>query len=84
MGHSKISVTIPDEIYNEINTLTLKEHVKLSHFVTEALVEKLRRKRESVFIEKVNEVFKDSEVQKEQRRMAELIADNTEVQELPW
>jgi metal-responsive CopG/Arc/MetJ family transcriptional regulator len=84
MGHSRISVTIPDEIYNEINTLTLKEHVKLSHFVTEALIEKLRRKREVIFIEKVNEVFKDTEVQKEQRHMAELIADNTEVQELPW
>ena len=84
MGHSRISVTIPDEIYNEINRLALKEHVKLSHFVTEALIEKLRRKRETIFIEKVNEVFKDTEVQKEQRLMAELIADNTEVQELPW
>jgi metal-responsive CopG/Arc/MetJ family transcriptional regulator len=84
MGHSRISVTIPDEIYNEITSLTLKEHVKLSHFVTEALIEKLRRKREVIFIEKVNEVFKDTEVQKEQRHMAELIADNTEVQELPW
>ena len=63
MGHSRISVTIPDEIYNEINTLALKEHIKLSHFVTEALIEKLRRKRETIFIEKVNEVFKDTEVQ---------------------
>lgn len=84
MGHSRISVTIPDEIYNEINRLTLKEHIKLSHFVTQALIEKLRRNREAIFIEKVNEVFKDTAVQKEQRRMAELIADNTEVQELPW
>jgi metal-responsive CopG/Arc/MetJ family transcriptional regulator len=84
MGHSRISVTIPDEIYNEINELALKEHIKLSHFVSQALIEKLRRKREAIFIEKVNEVFKDTEVQKEQRRMAELIADNTEVQELPW
>ena len=84
MGHSRISVTIPDEIYHEINELALKEHIKLSHFVSQALIEKLRRKREAIFIEKVNEVFKDTEVQKEQRLMAELIADNTEVQELPW
>jgi len=84
MGHSKISVTIPDEIYNDINELASKGKVKLSHFVTEALVDKIRKKREEAYIQKLNEAFEDNEIIKEQRQMAELIADNTDVEELPW
>ncbi len=84
MGHSKLSVTIPDEIYNDINEMASKEKVKLSHLVTEALVDKLRRKREETYIQQVNMAFEDNEIVEEQRQMAELIADNTDVEELPW
>ena len=84
MAHSKISVTIPDEIYNDINEMASKEKVKLSHLVTEALVDKLRKKREEAYIQELNEAFEDSEIINEQRQMAELIADNTDVEELPW
>mgnify|MGYP003565913201 FL=1 len=84
MGHSKLSVTIPDEIYHEINELASKEKIKVSHLVTEALAEKLRKTREEAFIQQVNKVFKDEEVAEEQRRLAELIADDTNVDELPW
>jgi len=84
MGHSKLSVTIPDEIYDQINEIASKEKIKLSHLVTEALVEKLRMNREQAYLQQVNEVFKDAEVVEEQRRMAETIADSTNVAELPW
>ena len=84
MGHSKLSVTIPDEIFDEINALASKEKIKLSHLVAEALVEKLRIIREQAYIQQINEVFKDEDVVQEQRRMAEIIADNTNVEELPW
>ena len=84
MAHSKLSVTIPDEIYDQINEFASKEKIKLSHLVTEALVDKLRMKKEQAYIQQVNEVFKDEEVVEEQRRMADIIADNTNVEELPW
>lgn len=84
MGHSKISVTIPDEIYNDINEMASREKVKLSHLVTEALIDKLRKKREQDYIQQVNKAFEDNEVAEEQQQMAELIADNTDVEELPW
>ena len=84
MGHTKLSVTIPDEIYDQINEFASKGKIKLSHLVTEALVEKLRMNREQAYIQQVNEVFKDGEVVEEQHRMAEVIADNTNVDELPW
>ena len=84
MGHSKISVTIPDKIYNDIYEIALKEKVKLSHLVTEALVDKLRKKREESYIQEINKAFEDNEIVEEQRQMAELIADNTDVEELPW
>ena len=84
MGHSKLSVTIPDEIYDQINEFASKEKIKLSHLVTEALVEKLRMNREQAYIQQVNEVFEDEKVVEEQRRMAEIIADNANVAELPW
>jgi len=84
MGHSKLSVTIPDDIYDQINRCASKEKIKLSHLVTEALIEKLRMKREQAYIQQVNEVFQDEDVVEEQRRMAAIIADNTNVEELPW
>ena len=62
MGHSKISVTIPDEIYNDINEMASREKVKLSHLVTEALVDKLRKKREEAYIQQVNNAFEDEEL----------------------
>jgi metal-responsive CopG/Arc/MetJ family transcriptional regulator len=84
MGHSKLSVTIPDEIYNDINKMASREKVKLSHLVTEALVDKLRKKREESYIQEINKAFEDNEIEEEQRQMAELIAENTDVEELPW
>ena len=84
MAHSKISVTIPDHIYNDINEMASREKVKLSHLVTEALVDKLRKKREEAYIQQVNKACEDNEIVEEQRQMAELIADNTDVKELPW
>ena len=84
MAHSKLSVTIPDQIYNDINEMASREKVKLSHLVTEALVDKLRKKREEAYIQQVNMAFEDNEIVEEQRQMAELIADNTDVEELPW
>jgi metal-responsive CopG/Arc/MetJ family transcriptional regulator len=84
MGHSKLSVTIPDDIFNQLNDIASKEKTKLSHLVTEALIEKLRKKKEQAYIRQVNEVLKDEDVANEQRRMADLIADNTNVEELPW
>jgi metal-responsive CopG/Arc/MetJ family transcriptional regulator len=84
MGHSKLSVTIPDDIYDQINQCASKEKIKLSHLVTEALVEKLKMKKEQAYIEQINEVFKDEEVAEEQHHMAETIADSTNVEELPW
>ena len=84
MGHSKISVTIPDEIYNGINEMASREKVKLSHLVTEALVDKLRKKREEAYTQEINKAFEDNEIAEEQRQMADLIADNTDVEELPW
>ena len=84
MGHSKLSVTIPDEIYDQINEFASKEKIKLSHLVTEALIDKLRMKREQAYIQRVNEALKDEEVVEEQQCMADIIADNTNVEELPW
>ena len=84
MGSSKMSVTIPDEIYKEIKEFASKRNVKLSHLVAEALSEKTRRMKEESFVEQINQVFGDPEVTQEQHRMAEIIADNMDVEELPW
>ena len=84
MGYSKISVTIPDEMYNDIKEFTSRERIKISHLVEEAIADKLRKIKEERFIQQVNEVFRDPEVGKEQRLMAEAIADNADLEELPW
>ena len=84
MGCSKISVTIPDEMFNDMKEFTSREKIKISHLVAEAIADKLRKIKEERFIQQVNEVFRDPEVGKEQRLMAEAIADNTDLEELPW
>ncbi len=84
MGHSKISVTIPDELHNEIRVLASGRNIKLSHLVTEALSEKLKRMKEEEFIQEINKAFKDPDVENEQKLLADLIADNIDVEEMPW
>lgn len=84
MGYAKVSVTIPQEIYQGIKDFSLKNNVKLSHLVAEALSEKLRRMKEEALINEINRVYDAPEVSEEQRRMAESIAENTDVEELPW
>ncbi len=84
MGYAKVSVTIPREIYEEIRDFSIRHNVKLSHVVTKALSEKLRKIREEDLIDKINKVYEDSEVATEHYRIAESIADNTNVEELPW
>ena len=84
MGHAKLSVTIPDEVYGDIRKLASIKKIKLSHLVTEALVEKIRKAKEQNYIQQVNAVFNDDEVREEQLRMADVIAKNTDIDELPW
>jgi len=84
MGYAKISVTIPDEMYDEIKSLALKNNIKLSHLVADALAEKAKKMREEEFIQKVNDIFEDPDVAEEQTKMANMIADNTDLEELPW
>ena len=84
MGHAKISVTVPEEIFNEIRKAAANRKTKLSHLVTEALAEKIKRLREEAFVSQINKIFEDPEIAKEQRTIAGDIATNTSVEELPW
>jgi hypothetical protein len=84
MGHSKMSVTVPEEIFREIKAISIARKTKLSHLVTEALTEKIKKIKEQAIISRINEVFKDPEVDAAQQSMAEDIANNMDIQELPW
>ncbi|MFH1629919.1 MAG: hypothetical protein ABIE47_14525 [Pseudomonadota bacterium] len=84
MGYAKVSVTIPHEVYEEIKDFSSKNDVKLSHLVTEALSDKLRKIKEEALLDQINRIYDDPEVSEEQRMMAKSIADNTDVEELPW
>ncbi|MEE9567563.1 MAG: hypothetical protein V3W17_08710 [Desulfobacteria bacterium] len=84
MTHSKMSVTVPQEIVDEIKKIAASRETKVSHLVTEALAEKIRRVKEEAFISRINKVFEDPEVIKEQRKMANDIANSMNLKELPW
>lgn len=84
MGYTKVSVTVPDEIYKELRDLATQRNMKLSHLVSDAIAEKTRRMKEEALLQKINEIFDDPEVIEEQHRMAEAITENTTVEELPW
>ncbi len=84
MGHSKMSVTVPEEIFREIKEISVARKTKLSHLVTEALTEKIKKIKEETIISRINKVFKDPQVDAAQQSMAEDIANNMDIQELPW
>ena len=84
MGYAKLSVTIPDEMYKEIKQLALRKNIKVSHLVSDALAEMARKMREQAIIEQINNVFQDSHAAEEHRLMGQTIAENTDVEELPW
>ncbi len=84
MGHAKMSVTIPEEILREIKKIAANRQAKISQVVTEALMDKIRSIKEEVFISAINNAFSDPEVAKEQQTMANDIADNMNIEELPW
>ncbi len=84
MGYAKLSVTIPDDTYKEIKELASRKNMKVSHLVSDALAEMTRKLREQAIIERINTVFEDSQAAEEHRLMGEVIAENTEVEEIPW
>ena len=84
MGYAKVSVTIPQEVYEGIKDFSAKNDVKLSHLVAEALSDKLRKIKEEALLDQINRVYDDPEVSREQHVMAESIAASTDVEELPW
>ncbi len=84
MGHAKMSVTIPEEILREIKTIAANRKAKISQVVTEALMDKIRNIKEEAFISAINNAFSDPELAKEQQTMANDIADNMNIEELPW
>ena len=84
MGYSKLSVTVPDKIYHEMKSLASEKKIKLSHLVAEALYEKTRKMKEDALIQQINDAFRDEDLSDEHQRIAESIAENTDVEELPW
>lgn len=84
MGYTKLSVTIPEEMYEDIKSLSLKRKCKISHFVSEAIAEKTKKLKDEALIQQINEVLNDQDIMKEQSAMAKMIADNTDLEELPW
>ncbi len=84
MPHLKLSVTVPEDILNEIKKIAGSRGTKVSHMVTEALRDKIMKIKEDAFVSQINKILEDPEVTKDQRKMAEDIANTTNIEELPW
>jgi len=79
-----MSVTVPEDILNEIKKIAASREAKISHLVTEALVDKIMKVKEEAFVSQINKILKDPEVIREQLKMADDIANTTNIEELPW
>ena len=84
MPHLKMSVTVPEDILNEIKKIAGSRGAKVSHMVTEALRDKIMKIKEEAFVSQINNILEDPEVIKDQRKMADDIANTTNIEELPW
>ena len=61
-----------------------KREIKLSHLVSKALADEIRKNKEESLLDTINKIFDDPGVAEEQRLMAQGISDSTDVEELPW
>ncbi len=84
MPHIKMSVTVPEDILNEIKKIAASREIKVSRLVSEALGDTIRKNKEEAFVSQINKVLEDPEVIKEQLKMADDIANTTDTEELPW
>jgi metal-responsive CopG/Arc/MetJ family transcriptional regulator len=84
MNYKKISITIPNELYEGLKEITYREQSKLSRVVAEAIAEKLARIEEEIYLQRINAAFEDKEIVREQKNIAELIAESTDVSDLQW
>ena len=84
MAHIKMSVTVPEDIFGEIKKIASSRETKVSHLVTEALTDKIKKVKEDAFVSQINKILEDPEVIKDQRKMADDIANTTNIEELPW
>jgi metal-responsive CopG/Arc/MetJ family transcriptional regulator len=84
MPHLKLSVTVPEDILNEIKQIAGSRGTKVSHMVTEALRDKITKIKEDAFVSQINKILEDPEVIKDQRKMADDIANTMNIEELPW
>jgi hypothetical protein len=84
MAYSKISVTVPDEILNEVKRMAADREIKISRLITEALTEKVNKASEETFLSRINKVFENPEASREQHNMAEDIAKAMDIEELTW
>jgi len=84
MPHLKMSVTVPEDILNEIKKIAGSRGTKVSHMVTEALRDKIMKIKEEAFVSQINKIYEDPEVIKDQRKMADDIANTMNIEELPW
>jgi hypothetical protein len=84
MPHIKMSVTVPEDILNEIKKIAASKGTKVSHLVSEALGDKIIKVKEEAFVSQINKILEDPEVIEEQRKMADDIADTMNIEELSW
>lgn len=84
MAHSKISITVPDEILDEVKRMAAYRDIKISRLITEALADKVKKAREESFVSKINKVFENHNVLREQHIMAEATSDYSDIEELKW
>jgi len=84
MPHLKMSVTVPEDILNEIKKIAGSRGTKVSHMVTEALRDKIMKIKEDAFVSQINKILEDPEVTKDQLKMTDDIANTMNIEALPW
>ncbi len=84
MPHLKLSVTVPENILNEIKKIAGSRGTKVSRMVTEALRDKIMKIKEDAFVSQINKILESPEVTKDQLKMADDIANTMNIEELPW
>ena len=84
MSASRLSVTLPTELFQEVKQFAFDRKMKLSHLVAEAIREKTQRMKDDELLQKVNRAFEGDDIRAEQSHMADAIVESMDIEELPW
>lgn len=77
MPQVKIAISIPQDILNTVDALSKEKNLSRSAYISNVLQLVSTKSKESEIISRINRLFSDPKIQKEQKKTSKLLNKNS-------